>query len=162
MQENILPRKSLQYQPQGKRDLGRLYRRWKDQFMQLQNGNCLPKTANGSAHVLLTLRYYPVIIYFRFTFSHSLKSTPLTCWLYWFGQRNSSLIPTVTFVIAKSPRALDNVPSKWNCFTLPSLQKNLSSFKIEDKKITKRLKYMHWRDGVSTIESKFKTNCWPK
>ena len=33
MPENRLPRKSLQYQPQGKRDLGRPYRRWKDQFM---------------------------------------------------------------------------------------------------------------------------------
>ena len=39
MPENRLPRKSLQYQPQGKRDLGRPYRRWKDQFMYLQNGN---------------------------------------------------------------------------------------------------------------------------
>ena len=33
MPENRLPRKSLQYQPQGKRDLGRPYRRWKDQLM---------------------------------------------------------------------------------------------------------------------------------
>ena len=33
MPENILPRKSLQYQPQGKRDLGRPYRRWKNQLM---------------------------------------------------------------------------------------------------------------------------------
>ena len=33
MPENRSPRKSLQYQPQGKRDLGRPYRRWKDQFM---------------------------------------------------------------------------------------------------------------------------------
>jgi hypothetical protein len=33
MPENILPRKSLQYIPQGKRDLGRPYRLWKDQFM---------------------------------------------------------------------------------------------------------------------------------
>jgi hypothetical protein len=33
MPENRIPRKSLQYQPQGKRDLGRPYRRWKDQFM---------------------------------------------------------------------------------------------------------------------------------
>ena len=31
--ENRLRRKSLQYQPQGKRDLGRPYRRWKGQFM---------------------------------------------------------------------------------------------------------------------------------
>ena len=28
--ENRLPGKALQYQPQGKRDLGRPYRRWKD------------------------------------------------------------------------------------------------------------------------------------
>ena len=33
MPENRLLRKPLQYQPQGKRDLGRPYRRWKDQFM---------------------------------------------------------------------------------------------------------------------------------
>ena len=33
MPENRLPRKPLQCQPQGKRDLGRPYRRWKDQFM---------------------------------------------------------------------------------------------------------------------------------
>ena len=33
MPENRLPRKSLQYQPQGKRYLGRPYRRWKDLFM---------------------------------------------------------------------------------------------------------------------------------
>ena len=33
MPENRLPRKSLQYQPQGKMDLGRPDRRWKDQFM---------------------------------------------------------------------------------------------------------------------------------
>ena len=33
MPENRLPSKSLQYQPQGKRDLGRPYRRWKDKFM---------------------------------------------------------------------------------------------------------------------------------
>ena len=31
--ESRLPRKSWQYKPQGKRDLGRPYRRWKDQFM---------------------------------------------------------------------------------------------------------------------------------
>ena len=31
--ENIIPRKALQYRSQGKRDLGRLYRHWKDQFM---------------------------------------------------------------------------------------------------------------------------------
>ena len=39
MPENRLPRKSQQYQPQGKRNLGRPYLRWKDQFIQLQNGN---------------------------------------------------------------------------------------------------------------------------
>ena len=39
MPENRLPCKSLQYQPQGKSDLGRPYRRWKDLFMWLQNGN---------------------------------------------------------------------------------------------------------------------------
>ena len=33
MPENRLPRKALQNRPQGKRDLGRPYRRWKDQFM---------------------------------------------------------------------------------------------------------------------------------
>ena len=33
MPEKRLPRKALQYQPQGKRDLGRPYRRGKDQFM---------------------------------------------------------------------------------------------------------------------------------
>ena len=33
MPENRLPRKLLQYQPQGKIYLGRPYRRWKDQFM---------------------------------------------------------------------------------------------------------------------------------
>ena len=33
MPENRLPRKALQYRPQVKRDLGRRYRRWKDQFM---------------------------------------------------------------------------------------------------------------------------------
>ena len=33
MPENRLPRKALQYRPQGKRDLGRPNRRWKDQFM---------------------------------------------------------------------------------------------------------------------------------
>ena len=33
MPENILPCKSLQYQPQGKRHLGRPYHRWKDQFV---------------------------------------------------------------------------------------------------------------------------------
>ena len=33
MPENRLPRKSLKYKPQGKRDLGRPYRRWKDLFM---------------------------------------------------------------------------------------------------------------------------------
>ena len=33
MPENRLPRKALQYRPQGKRDLGRPYRRWKDQLM---------------------------------------------------------------------------------------------------------------------------------
>jgi hypothetical protein len=33
MPENGLLRKPLQYQPQSKRDLGRPYRRWKDQFM---------------------------------------------------------------------------------------------------------------------------------
>ena len=31
--ENRLPRKALQFQPQGKRDLRRPYRRWKGQFM---------------------------------------------------------------------------------------------------------------------------------
>jgi hypothetical protein len=30
MSENWLTRKALQYRPQGKRDLGRPYRRWKD------------------------------------------------------------------------------------------------------------------------------------
>ena len=30
---NKLPRKALQYRPQGKRDFGRPYRRWEDQFM---------------------------------------------------------------------------------------------------------------------------------
>ena len=33
MPENRLPRKALQDRPRGKMDLGRLYRRWKDQFM---------------------------------------------------------------------------------------------------------------------------------
>jgi hypothetical protein len=33
MPENRLPRKSLEYQLQGKRDLGKHYRRWKDKFM---------------------------------------------------------------------------------------------------------------------------------
>ena len=33
MPENRLPRNALQYRPQGKRDLGTPYRRWKDQFM---------------------------------------------------------------------------------------------------------------------------------
>ena len=33
MPENRIPRKALQYQPQGKRGLGRPYRCWKDQFM---------------------------------------------------------------------------------------------------------------------------------
>ena len=33
MPENRLPRESLQYHPQGKRDLGRPYCRWKDQFV---------------------------------------------------------------------------------------------------------------------------------
>ena len=33
MPENRIPRKALQYRPQGKRDLGRPYRRWKAQFM---------------------------------------------------------------------------------------------------------------------------------
>jgi hypothetical protein len=33
MLENRLPRKALRYRPQGKRDLGRPYSRWKDQFM---------------------------------------------------------------------------------------------------------------------------------
>ena len=33
MPENRLTLKSLQYQPKGKRYLGRPYRRWKDQFM---------------------------------------------------------------------------------------------------------------------------------
>ena len=33
MPKNRLARKSLQYQPQGKRDLGRPYHRWKDQFV---------------------------------------------------------------------------------------------------------------------------------
>jgi hypothetical protein len=33
MPENRIPRKALQYQHQEKRDLGRPYRRWKDQFM---------------------------------------------------------------------------------------------------------------------------------
>jgi hypothetical protein len=33
MPENRIPRKALQYQPQGKRDLGRPDCRWKDQFM---------------------------------------------------------------------------------------------------------------------------------
>jgi hypothetical protein len=33
MPENRTPRKALQYRPQGKRDLGRPYCRWKDQFM---------------------------------------------------------------------------------------------------------------------------------
>ena len=33
MPENRLPRKALHYQPQGKMDLGRSYRRWKDQVM---------------------------------------------------------------------------------------------------------------------------------
>ena len=33
MLENRLPHKTLQYRPQGKRDLGRPYRCWKDQFM---------------------------------------------------------------------------------------------------------------------------------
>ena len=33
MPENRLPRKLLQCQPQGKRHLGRSYRRWKDNFM---------------------------------------------------------------------------------------------------------------------------------
>jgi hypothetical protein len=33
MPENRIPRKALQYRRQGKRDLGRPYRRWKDQFM---------------------------------------------------------------------------------------------------------------------------------
>ena len=33
MPENRLPRKALQYRPQGKGDLGRPYRRWIDQFM---------------------------------------------------------------------------------------------------------------------------------
>ena len=33
MPENRLTLKALQYQPQGKRDLGRPYRRWKYQFM---------------------------------------------------------------------------------------------------------------------------------
>ena len=33
MPENRLPRKSLQYQPQVKRALGRPYSRWEDQFM---------------------------------------------------------------------------------------------------------------------------------
>ena len=30
MPENRIPHKALQYRPQGERDLGRLYRRWKD------------------------------------------------------------------------------------------------------------------------------------
>ena len=38
MPENRLPRKSLQL-PQGKRDLGRPCRHWKDQFMWLQDRN---------------------------------------------------------------------------------------------------------------------------
>ena len=33
MPENRIARKALQYRPQGKGDLGRPYRRWKDQFM---------------------------------------------------------------------------------------------------------------------------------
>ena len=33
MPENRKLRKALQYRPQGKRDLGRPYHRWKDQFM---------------------------------------------------------------------------------------------------------------------------------
>ena len=33
MPENRIPRKALQYRPQGKRDIGRSYRRWKDQFV---------------------------------------------------------------------------------------------------------------------------------
>ena len=33
MPDNRLPRKSLQYRPQGKGDLGRYYCRWKDQFI---------------------------------------------------------------------------------------------------------------------------------
>ena len=33
MPENRLPRKSLHYQPHGKRNLGRPYRRWKDHLM---------------------------------------------------------------------------------------------------------------------------------
>ena len=33
MPPNRISRKALQYLPQGKRDLGRPYRRWKDQFM---------------------------------------------------------------------------------------------------------------------------------
>ena len=33
MSENRIPRKALQYRPQRKRDLGRPYCRWKDQFM---------------------------------------------------------------------------------------------------------------------------------
>ena len=33
MPENTIPRKALQYRRQGKRDLGRPYYRWKDQFM---------------------------------------------------------------------------------------------------------------------------------
>ena len=33
MPENRIPRKALQYRLQGKRDLGRPYRRWKGQFM---------------------------------------------------------------------------------------------------------------------------------
>ena len=39
MPENRISDKALQYQPQVKRDLGRPYRRWKDQFMKLLNGN---------------------------------------------------------------------------------------------------------------------------
>ena len=43
MPENRLPRKSLQYQPQGKRDLGRPYRRWKDQSCIFRTGIDYPK-----------------------------------------------------------------------------------------------------------------------
>ena len=43
MPGNRIPCKALQYRPRGKRDLGTPYRRWKDQFMQLQNWNYNPK-----------------------------------------------------------------------------------------------------------------------
>ena len=39
MPENRIPRKALQYRPQVKRDLGTPYRRWKEKFVYLQNGN---------------------------------------------------------------------------------------------------------------------------